>query len=625
MSAPSATTPAALPSPLPARGAVTGERTNARVVLIAGLYYLVIAIAVTMHLWRHPSGTIVAGNPYDSDQFSWFFRYDATAFAHLRLPGLVTDAMNAPQGVSVMWNTFMLLPGVLLAPLTLLSGPQVSLTVLMTFGFAGSATALFGVLRGWGVPARYAALGGFAYGFAPALMQSSMGHYDLQFAVLPPLIASAALRLITGTYRRGPLRCGLWLGALATAQIFMAEELLFDTVIAVLVAVIVLAISRPGAVRARIGDIWRGLGSGVTVTAVVAGYPLWTQFFGPLRGSGSPFTPDYFKNDLAGLVQPSSYELLHTSSSAAFAAANQAQLPEYLAYLGWPLLVVLLVFAVAFWRVLAVRVTAVVFVVLTLFSLGGTLLAGGHEHSWLKLPWYWVQSLPITGSVIPDRFSIIADAAAAALLAFGLEEWRRHASAPESKLKAGKLIMAVGAIAVLPLVPKPLPAGTVVAVPSGWQATFAALRLPAGAHVLVVPIPISTFTEPLRWQAETGEPESLYGGYYMGPAWDGRMYIDGNGLSTQAQYLNELWAKSAGQKIGSQSDEPVPSSVAVQAQISQWNPAAVVAVATEKSAIGQYLIKILGRPTVISGSMLGWRIQSLLIATSGSCRAVQPT
>ena len=50
---------------------------------LAGAYYLVGAVALTMWLWRDPASRIVAGNPYDADQFAWFFRYDATAVAHL--------------------------------------------------------------------------------------------------------------------------------------------------------------------------------------------------------------------------------------------------------------------------------------------------------------------------------------------------------------------------------------------------------------------------------------------------------------------------------------------------------------------------------------------------------------
>jgi len=147
----------AVPVSLPAERSrpLSGRRT----VLLAGVYYLLASLAVTLWLWRDPASRTVAGNPYDTDQFAWFFRYDATAIAHARLPALVTIAMNAPQGVNVMWNTFALLPGVVLAPVTLWFGPQASLTVLLTAGFAGSATAMFAVLRRWEVTVAGAALG----------------------------------------------------------------------------------------------------------------------------------------------------------------------------------------------------------------------------------------------------------------------------------------------------------------------------------------------------------------------------------------------------------------------------------------------------------------------------------
>ena len=125
-----------------------------RTVALAAPYYLLAALAVTLWLWRDPASRTVAGNPYDADQLAWFFRYDATAIAHGHLPALITTAMNAPRGVNVMWNTFMLLPGVLLTPVTLLLGPQTALNVFMTAGFAGSSLAMFYVLRRWDVSTR---------------------------------------------------------------------------------------------------------------------------------------------------------------------------------------------------------------------------------------------------------------------------------------------------------------------------------------------------------------------------------------------------------------------------------------------------------------------------------------
>jgi hypothetical protein len=583
--------------------------TGSRTLWLAGVYYLVGAVALTMWLWRDPASRIVAGNPYDADQFAWFFRYDATAVAHLRLPALVTTGMNAPQGISLMWNTAMLLPGVLLAPLTLLAGPQASLTVLMTLGFAGSAVAMFATARRWEASTAAAGLAGLVYGFSPALIQSSAGHYDLQFAVLPPLIVDAALRIVAGrcgTGSRAAARCGIRLGLLAAAQLFISEELLLDAAVAALILTVVLAVSRPGAVAGRIRDIATGTGAGIAVTAPIAGYPLWVQFFGPLRQHGSPFIPDFYKNDLAGFVMPPDSMLLHTAGSAAFAARFQGGLPEYLGYLGWPMLAVLAVIAAWFWRRLPVRATAVAFAVLSVLSLGGTLLSGGREHEGILLPWHWLQTIPVAAAVIPDRFSIIADGAAAALLAFGLD-------AARSRWPGGRgLIAAAAVIAVLPLMPRPLPAAGASPVPAGWTAAFAALRLPTGADVLVVPIPVRTYTAALRWQADTGVPSAMYGGYYMGPTWSGQPATDGNGLSSEAQYLNQLWAQSSGVNVAAVATLPAnglyPDAVQMRAQLAGWKAAALVAVTSPGSAFARYLTGLLGRPTVTRGEVLGWRL-----------------
>jgi hypothetical protein len=164
--------------------------------------YLLGAVMVTGRLWVDPAGRMQVGDAHDVDQFAWFLRYAATAIGHGHLPALVTSALNAPRGVNLMWNTSFLLPGVLLAPVTLLAGPQVGLTVVLTLGFAGSAASLFWVLRRWGASPGAAALGGALYGFSPALLDSGIGHYNFQFAVVPPLIIDALLRLVTAGSRK---------------------------------------------------------------------------------------------------------------------------------------------------------------------------------------------------------------------------------------------------------------------------------------------------------------------------------------------------------------------------------------------------------------------------------------
>jgi hypothetical protein len=599
-----------------------------RTVTLAGVYYLLAALAVTLWVWRDPASRLVAGNPNDTDQFAWFFRYDASAIAHLRLPALVTTAMNAPQGVNVMWNTFMLLPGVLLAPVTLLFGPQSALTVFMTAGFAGSATAMFACLRRWHVSTASAALGGAVYGFSPALLHSAIGHYDLLFAVFPPLIVDAGLRLALG--RVSAVRGGLWLGLLATAQLLINEEILFDTALAGVIVLTVLAASRPRAVLDKVRGVAGGLAVAAAVMAAAAGYPLWVQFFGPLAEHGSPFTPDFFKADLSSFVVPSSYLLFHTAGSAAAASRYQGHLPEYLGYLGWPLLIVLAAAAVGCWRRLPVRAAAVTCAVLGVFSLGGTLLFGGHEHAAIKLPWYWLQGLPLLGAALPDRFSILADGAAAALLAFAADaavpafagfaarRWPRLAFG----WRPAAVVLCCAVLAVLPIVPRPLPAVAATPLPPGWTAVFASLRLPPSASVLVVPVPMSTFTEPLRWQADSSEPGTMVGGYFMGPTRTGRGYTDGSGTPAAGLYLNAMWLKS-GQGLPKALGATVPASAyagsagyvpvnavtnaAMRAQIAAWRVRAVVAVAKPDSVLGRYLTALLGPPEAAGGDVLAWR------------------
>jgi len=324
-----------------------------------------------------------------------------------------------------------------------------------------------------------------------------------------------------------------------------------------------------------------------------------------------------------------------TAASAAEALRYQGHLPEYLGYLGWPLLLVLVLAAIAGWRRLPVRATAVACLLLGVFSLGGTLLFGGHEHRAIKLPWYWLEGLPVLNAALPDRFALVAGGAAAALLAFAVDAAtpafaafaaRCRPGLGLSRLAAGwrpaAVVMAGAVLAVLPIVPRPLPAADVTPVPPGWSAVFTALRLPASASVLVVPIPMSTFTEPLRWQAETGQPGSLAGGYFIGPAWNGRSYTDGNGTPAAGLYLNAMWTFSQGglpkalrDGVPANAYRGAPGYVPVKAvtdakmreQIRAWRVSAVVAVTKPGSQLGRYLTVLLGRPAVEVGDVIAWR------------------
>jgi hypothetical protein len=143
--------------------------------------------------------------------------------------------------------------------------------------------------------------------------------------------------------------------------------------------------------------------------------------------------------------------------------------------------------------------------------------------------------------------------------------------------------------------------------------------------VLVVPIPQATFTSPLRWQAESGEPSAMVGGYYMGPAWNGHAYIDGDGTPQAGLYLNALW-KYSDTKIPADLSAQLPPDSSISAgkfmpvqavtdpqlrtQLTAWHLSAVVAVTVPSSLLGKYLTVILGHPAVVTGDVMAWRVPS---------------
>ena len=558
--------------------------------------YLLAAFGLTWRLWADPASRMQVGDVTDVNLFAWFIRYSAESVAHGGLPALVTTAMNAPHGINLMWNTSLLLPGVLLTPVTLLAGPQTSLTLLLTLSFAGSAATMFWVLRRWEVRIGPAAVGGALYGFSPAMLASSVGHYHLVFALLPPLMIDAVLGIVTG--RGHVVKTGIWLGLLVSAQFFIGQELLVDTVFAAVVVLIVMAVMAPRSVPGRLSRSLTGLAIAAVISLAACGYALWVQFHGPLAEHGSPWNGNRYRNRAGSFVTPAGNMLLHTSHEAAFLSRHPGRITEYVAYLGYPLLVILIIATVIYWRDARLRVAAVACAVLEVLSLGRTQVVRGITVPPVLLPWHWLAHLPVLTQMLPDRLSLLADGLAAVVLAVSLDlalsaseqPWWRRQGIP----------VALTVIALAPLIPVPLHTTEAAAVPAGYQAAFTRLALPRDARVLVVPVPYGSAWQPLRWYAETGYPGSMNGGYFLGPNREGEaVSYGGHEVRAIARSVDALWKTTSHYKP--------PTIAQMRGYLAGWRPAAVVAVTRRSSRLAHFLTKVLGPPSFTSGRVVVWR------------------
>jgi hypothetical protein len=106
----------------------------------------------------------------------------------------------------------------------------------------------------------------------------------------------------------------------------------------------------------------------------------------------------------------------------------------------------------------------------------------------------------------------------------------------------------------------------------------------------------------LRWQADTGQPGSFEGGWFVGPDQAGQATVEYFGpprITAFFLYLDALWARSPHARA--------PAQAQVRADLAYLRPAAVVAVSGRGSPLGQYLIKIFGPSAFKVGQVLAWR------------------
>ena len=441
------------------------------------LVFLGLAVCVYLPAWSSPTTRTMRGGDGDPAIFMWFLRWVPFALAHGH-DLLVTHHLNYPDGVNLMWNTSLPLPGLLLTPVTDAWGPVLSFNLVLVLGYGLSAWCAYLAIRRF-VPGHLAAgVGGLVYGFSPAILGQA-SHRLMTLAYLVPLLLLAMTALLA---------------------------------LAMLLLVVLTNLRR---VRGRVAHALKGFLTAAVVFAAIAAWPLSVQLTGPQRVDGDIHERNR-STDLQGFVVPSSHQMI-----APAAAAEQAR--KFVgnpAYLGLPLLLVLGAIGVRWRSNPVVRVALALVVVSALLSLGPSLLVGGRDTG-VWLPWAFFERLPLLPSLIPSRLAQMTALFAGLLLALFLQAvwkeggWRRLA-AP-----------AVGLLVLMPL----WPSGAIPARQVDTPAFFtgpAVRELPQGGVALVLPFPNSAVSQPMTWQAEANLWFRMPGGYFIGPGPDGRARFNTN-------------------------------------------------------------------------------------------------
>jgi len=490
------------------------------------LLYLGLSLLLFAPAWAAPTQRNI-GYSTDPQQFMWFLSWTAFALGHHHSP-LVSTYLDYPHGVNLMWNAALLWPGAFLAPITSRLGPVFAYNLLETVALPLSGWCAYLAIGRWTCRLS-ATVGGLLYGFSPYMAAQALVHPPVVLAMTPPLVLLLLDELLVR--RRWPAALtGAALGVVAAAQLLTWEELLATTALmAGLAVVLLLALQRP---RPSIGPLVAPAARGAVGTAIVflliAAAPLYTQFRGPQRISGALHHGAPYVADLLSFVVPPSAQLLTPPWAARLNERLIAYPPEQNAYLGVPLLL-LLVYITARWRsVLIVRWAAVLTVAGAVLAMGPHLEVSGHITS-IPLPWLLVARLPLMRYVNPCRLTVFSYLGAGLLLAFFLDRLRGR---PPWRGLGGVAVVVVAFAPLIPLVPYP---STPKVVPAFFSA--AVHRIPVGAVALVAPYAGFThgltYSDAMLWQAAAGMRFRMPEGYAFVPYPSGNAEMRPPGSATQ--------------------------------------------------------------------------------------------
>ncbi|MFC4145306.1 hypothetical protein ACFO0M_03485 [Micromonospora mangrovi] len=504
-----------------------GRRRPARADVLAIGAYAVLGVLVCLNYWVDVQHRVSSHLPTDHSWFEWLFAHGAYSVRHLENP-LFTARQNAPDGVNMMANTSLLGVTLPLAPLTMLLGPQVVYALYLGAALSATAATGYWTLSRHLVRSRGAAfVGGAFLGFAPGVVHHANGQPNFASNFLLPLIVSRVLRLgEPGRWRRN----GVALGLLVAYQVFINEEMLLLTALACLVVVVAYVVQRPRAAWARAGTFLAAGGVGGALTLLLTAYPIWFQFNGPqsYRGlQGGVFHS--WGEDLAAFVT-----FARDTVAGDEAVEKTIGLTEQNTWFGWPLVLVALVALVLLVRrSLPARIVAVLVVVFSVAAIGPKVRFDGVETA-IDGPWAYVpDDLPLVEMMMPTRLTLVVAGAVGVLLALAWDALagggRPPVPAPRpapadgtAPLSRRRWLRPVGyaaiVLALLPLIPRPLPAERIDPPPhfitaGGWRG-----YVPAGRTLVPVPIPSNVHGLPtLRWSALTGQEFPIPGGYFIGP------------------------------------------------------------------------------------------------------------
>jgi hypothetical protein len=577
--------------------------------LLVAVVYVAVSLLANYGAWVHGvTHTVQTAGGGDTYEAIWYLAQTPWAIIHGHNP-LATNILNAPTGVNLMDNASMPLIGVVGTPITLLFGPIATFNIMLNLALAGSSMTFYLMARRFIAWRPAAFVGGLLYGFSPFVAAEGVGHLLFVVGVIPPLLILLLDRFFR-TQSDPPWLTGLLVGGCFVAQLYISAEFFASMVVITAIAAALWCVywlfRRP---RVDVSRVARMGACAVGVLALVGGFGIWTALAGPDHIDGpaqSATTIAGLSSDPVGLVVPSRVQRFtfgHAELGNSLVAQRDANWHiivdapiENGSYVGFPLLIILIVGTIALRRKRLVQFAAALAVAGMLLSMGSYLHIDGHRTG-IPLPFDVLAHLPLFESGAASRYAQFFWLFAALLLALfvnalyvRLDGWDR----PGDRLRATFASGLVVFCALILLVPA-WPYGSSPSNVPSWFTTTAR-SLPVGSTVVVFPFASPTDASAMLWQAMAHDTFRMPGGYAVFRSADGTATFASDASLVQ-QVLSEC----------SSGDQLHLSPSTIRSELRSWNASlAAVVVAAPGSACATRLFDSAYGPHTTMGGVRLW-------------------
>jgi hypothetical protein len=509
-----------------------GRRPGAPLAL--AIYLVAALVLLGAPLLSHPGrDCLCIVGTRDEAPTAWALAWWPHALVHGLNP-FFPKLIYAPRGIDIAQGA--MLPGLALAlaPVTALAGPLFSYNLAALLGPPVAAFFAFLLCRrliaGRAVseapadtrPARVfwpALVGGWLFGFSTYMFAQETGHLNLALVFLVPAIGYLAIRAFAGELR--PRRFAVLLTMALVAQFSLSVEVFATLTLFGAIGLALAWLLGTGGARRSLRAMLTPIGAAYLLTAVVVSPYLYYA----LKPGGEPILPartGKYSNDLLGFVLPTQITRVGGLHFLGTTVKFTAGYVEGAAYLGAPLLVLVVIAVLAGRRRAEIRWLGGMLLIAVVLSLGAHLHIDGSSS--VPLPWALVDHLPLVGIVLPSRLVMFATLFVAVLAASGLAGCGARARKAASKRGSAARVAAsrylpwaLAAAAVLSLWPA-------VNIPF-WHShpdqprlfTTSAYRKVIGPRDNVLVLPIGIYGLGMLWQAQAHLSFNMAGGYVVPP------------------------------------------------------------------------------------------------------------